>query len=523
MLLFFGVSPSLPWVSSIVKQAEHFGYERSLLELAMYYSFVPVLLAGLIILASGAWSGRIPTGLGLVLMGLPDRLLREIFDPNFSSRQLDEFLVAIYVTSVLLLLVGAFRIRGSRSGGPLPALAARGTETSSLRVPRSHTTALSRAEERRERILEQLIEVCQTAKVPVVWYRSAPSASPTWFTVDLDVKGPASDLTIRSQFQITIDALEFHRFENPITITVTRGPTKMTLIGALDVPAAMMRDFCAWGIGNLTSFKLRATCMRQHFWQLWRPRNKVTRLHLDWFSLLFASACCATLAIPIIGMALAPAGALILWLFNRHRITYVLTSGKPVRDPRYLTLMDSWQTNVDGLGQAAGPLQDEILATLRSNAPLGVEIEKEAIAYQGVDGKVERTQIVATYRRAIAFLHLEPYGGDLYVGWDSHSNTGTWMEATVGSGIDRQSGKLVIANRVIPATQRLNEYDLTDINFLTEWLHRNLARVVRTKLAEAKIDQEIDFTILRESRRNVIAPEAPAARQGLLSRIRRTA
>jgi hypothetical protein len=82
---------------------------------------------------------------------------------------------------------------------------------------------------------------------------------------------------------------------------------------------------------------------------------------------------------------------------------------------------------------------------------------------------------------------------------------------------------LVVANRVIPATQRLNEYDLTDLNFLTEWLHRNVTRVVRTKLAEARIDQEIDFTILRESRRNLIAPEEPAARQGLLSRFKRTA
>lgn len=523
MIEFFEVGSSLAWVGAFFGQTEHFGYEPDFLEVALRFSFVPVLLAGFVILASGSWAGRIPTGLGLVLMGVPDRLVRELFDSGYSSRGLDEFLVAIYVSSVLLLLVGAFRIRGARSAGALPALAARTTELASLRVPRSTATARSRAEERRDRVLERFLEVCRSANVPVVWYRSAPSASPAWFSIDLDVKGPANGLSLRSQCQVTVEALEFHRFEDPMTIKVTRGPATTSLIGALEIPETLMRDFCSWGTGRLPAMKLRAPCLRRHFWQVWRPRNKVTRLRPDWFSVFLAAVTMALLAIPVIGVPCAAASALILWLFNRNRLTYVLSSGKPVRDPRYLTLMDSWQTNVDGLGQGAGALQDEALATLRANAPVGIEIEKEPIAYQGIDGKVERTQLVASYRRAIAFLHLEPYGGDLYVGWDSHANTGTWMETTVGRGIDRNSGMLVVANRVIPATQRLNEYDLTDLNFLTEWLHRNVTRVVRTKLAEARIDQEIDFTILRESRRNLIAPEEPAARQGLLSRFKRTA
>lgn len=513
---------------SIAFAVQEFGdyYEPDFWTTISRWLFVPVLLAGFVILGSGSWPGRVPTGLGLVLMGVPDGLVVELFGGGYASRGIYEVLQVIYVASILLLLVGAFRIRGARSAGPLPAQAVRGSGIASLRVPRTNSTSLSRAEERRDKLLERFLDICKAAGVPVVWYRSAPFASPVWFSVDLDVKGPSSGLSLRSQVQVTIEALEFHRFEDPMTIAVTRGAVTKSVRGALDLPEWTMRDICAWGTGNRPSIKLRAPRLRQFFWQLWRPRNKVTRLRADWFSVCLGLLTVAMLAIPIVGILCAAVSALILWLFNRHRLTYVLTSGKPVRDPRYLTLMDSWQTNVDRLGKAAGAMHEEVVATLRANAPPGVEVDTEAIAYPGIDGKVERSQIVATYRRAIAFLHLEPYGDDLYVGWDSHSNTGTWMEVTVGRGVDRMSGMLVVANRVTPATQRLNEYDLTDVNFLTEWLHRNVTRCVRTKLAEAKIDQEIDFTILRESRRTLLeepGKKKDPARQGLLARFKRTA
>jgi hypothetical protein len=67
-------------------------------------------------------------------------------------------------------------------------------------------------------------------------------------------------------------------------------------------------------------------------------------------------------------------------------------------------------------------------------------------------------------------------------------------------GFDQVSGKSVLINRIVARTQRLNEYDVTDTLFLTDWLHAHWIAVIKLKMAEHKIDQEIDFTVQRESR-----------------------
>lgn len=513
---------------SFVSVVQEFGdyYEPDFWMTLLRYQFAAFLVAGYVILRSGSWQGRWPTGLGILLFGVPGLLRLVEFDRAMGRRDFEEFATFLYIVAIALLLIGAFLIRGARSAGALASTGPTTKSLESLRVPRTGSTALSRAEDLRNKLLDRFREVCRAKDVQVVWYRSAPFESPVWFTAELDLREPSNELSLRAALKVTIDPLEFHRFEHPMTITATRGTTKKVLHGALDLPESTMRDICAWGTGYSPGVKLRAPRLRQLPWQLWRPRNRITRLRVDWFSVFLALVTVAMLAIPIIGLLCAAGSALVLWLFNRHRLTWVLTSGKPSRDPRALLLMDSWQTNVDGLGSSVESVRADVVAALRASSSPGVVVDTEAIAYPGVDGKVERNQIVLTYRRAIAFLHLEPYGSDLYVGWDSHSNAGTWMEKTVGRGVDRVSGKLVVANKVITATQRLNEYDLTDVNFLTEWLHRSVTRVVRTRLAEAKIDQEIDFTILRESRRTMFeepGKKKDAARQGLLARFKRTA
>jgi hypothetical protein len=128
-----------------------------------------------------------------------------------------------------------------------------------------------------------------------------------------------------------------------------------------------------------------------------------------------------------------------------------------------------------------------------------------------VDSKVEREQQVASFRRAIAFLRLESYGRDLYVGWDSHVNGGVWVEQDIGQGLDRETGSPVVARRVVQGWQAPTEYDISDTNFLTEWLHACVVNVVKLQLAEYRVDQEIDFTIQRESRSDALRSTAPAA------------
>ena len=70
--------------------------------------------------------------------------------------------------------------------------------------------------------------------------------------------------------------------------------------------------------------------------------------------------------------------------------------------------------------------------------------------------------------------------------------------------MDRKSGENVVAKRVVAGFHQLNEYDISDSNFLTEWLHEIVSREIKLNMAEHKIDQEIDFTIQRESRKDAL-------------------
>ena len=49
--------------------------------------------------------------------------------------------------------------------------------------------------------------------------------------------------------------------------------------------------------------------------------------------------------------------------------------------------------------------------------------------------------------------------------------------------------------------------------FLAEWIHEAVKREVKLKMAELKIDQEIDFTVQRESRTGAITASSADKRQ----------
>jgi hypothetical protein len=151
-------------------------------------------------------------------------------------------------------------------------------------------------------------------------------------------------------------------------------------------------------------------------------------------------------------------------------------------------------------------------------------IEPERIWYWGVDGTEEREQMVIRFRRGLAFIHVYKYGNDLYVGWDAHVNCGTWVEQVSGQGYEKRNGQLCAIHTITAGWHVPNEYDITDTNCLLERVHAAVAKVVKQKLADHKIDQEIDFEILREQRQNVVGRQDTQSRgavQGVLSRFQR--
>jgi hypothetical protein len=209
-----------------------------------------------------------------------------------------------------------------------------------------------------------------------------------------------------------------------------------------------------------------------------------------------------TLAIPGVIVGIAGMGCLIAAHYRRGRL-YVISNGKPAQEPRKLVRMDSWQALVTGLGPEAQKVKNEVWAALSSNQVDGARLSNEKIWYRDIDGKVEREQLVVTFRRAISFIHIYADGKDLYVGWDAHVNGGTWVEQKVGTGRDPKTGAFCEMRTIVAGWHTPVEFDVFDGNTLIERVHASVTKVVRRAMADRKIDQEIDFKILREKREGI--------------------
>jgi len=323
------------------------------------------------------------------------------------------------------------------------------------------------------------------------------------------LSSPSPDLSLPTSVAVDIERFDFHRFEHTFTVTAQVGARIKKIPGVIALDDSAIDRIHEYIIKPGKKLRLKNR-VRQLPWQLWRPINKVRRLRRDWVSIGLTLLGILLLAVPIVGVLLM--AGVFIWLFlrARRRQIYVLTSGKPVTDPRSLRWMDSWQVSIFGLGGFASAIQQGIINRLSNGGPQGASIKIEKIGYWGTDSWVEREQIVVNHRRAIGFVHVVPYEDELYVAWESHLNSASWIEEKLSSGVDRVSGLDVVANRVVAGWHRLNEYDVSDSNFLAEWINEAVKREIKLRMAEQKIDQEIDFTVQRESRKDALAASSEA-------------
>ena len=98
------------------------------------------------------------------------------------------------------------------------------------------------------------------------------------------------------------------------------------------------------------------------------------------------------------------------------------------------------------------------------------------------------------------------------MGWQGR---GTWSEKPVGKGTSAETGALCEVHTIAPAQRTaVSEYDVSDGNCVLERVHAVITRVLRRKLAEHRLDQEIDFTIVREQRAGLTGGEPEERRRG---------
>lgn len=404
---------------------------------------------------------------------------------------------------------------------------------------RTSDTVWARCHQTRDRIYAQVSLATAEAGFDVLIEKSFDFEFPAWVKLSawLPVEAGA---TQRVSLTFTSVPMPHHRFEHEFAIAYEREQRKRAYGPFHQLSEEAVGEWTRFILGKARARpSVRRDRLRVAALQFWRPRNKVAGLGFDFArwgvfvglgaTLLAVSASDLQLAFELYEeylyygeleegwsdylnptpLVLAAAflvttlgGLVHLWRRRRRRVD--INAGKPVGEPRYRRLADSWHTLVLGLGAEAEEVRQRLHAALTAGGMEGLRSWVERISYVGADGKQERDQLVLSFGRSMIFCHLYTYGDDLFVGWQAYVNFGEWVEKRVADGYDRSLGRPIRINTVVPGLHSVTEYDLIDLNSLIEWTHARMTAVVKRLVEERRIDQEIDFQILRSERRNLL-------------------
>lgn len=370
-----------------------------------------------------------------------------------------------------------------------------------------------RAEEMRDWLYQSCEAMLRERSIDALVIKSPPQVHPCWVKVEGWVPGSAEMVTERCGVVITVQPMAFHRFDLEATVTWDNRGRKKVIDRLSTLDQAMLIQILDYLFKHGSKPAFSSGRLRRHSWDFWRPKNKVDVIGTDWLAQLpVVLIVIGAFTFAFGGALLVVAGIVCLYLLSR-RPTSVRSTGRPVAQPRNLIRVDSWQTVISGAGQDLNLIASRFEQALQSPPSPTFRFWPERIWHWGLDGKEERDQRVLTMGRAMLFCHAYSYGSELYVGWDSHLNAGCWVENLVASGKDKESGYLTKFNSVVVGTQRLSEYDLTDVNCLTEWAHAQLVKTLKRYMEEKRIDQEVDFKILRGERQGLTEESGERAKK----------
>lgn len=202
-----------------------------------------------------------------------------------------------------------------------------------------------------------------------------------------------------------------------------------------------------------------------------------------------------TQAIAIAVAALSLFGAaIIVW----RRPVLDSVPKQPPRTPRRELRIDAWHVSVPGAGEDFAAFRQRLLGALAPADP-SIDVSVEVHERVGPRGLEARERVVLSKGQATLHVHIYPYAGDAFVGWESHINYLRWGEGGVVASNVRNGSKIEYRTLDV-AVHVPNDFDLIDVDVLAETAHRNLVREVKLFLKERELEADLDFTIIRGDR-----------------------
>ncbi len=398
--------------------------------------------------------------------------------------------------------------------------------------PESDATLWDSAVARRDEIATAIRSVLAAENVDALVLTSASGNYPPWVTLEawLPVDSPVLASGTESErvlLEFVIDVKPYAEHRIVTTSRLTRGKRKLV---AEARPHFHLRDAAEWArhaIGRgprPSSFTPVVDALKRLLHGMLRifpapHRNRIDRR----FRTPLPGSAAALLALaglymlglawlnasspqfdrgelPIIAFAgLGIAGLALAWMLLRRRKRAVYTASQPVVPPRDLGLVDSWHAVVAGLGRDWEDVKRRLVASLAAGKSMGAECRPEIYGYRTPNGYEERERLVISKGQGLVHLHIYPFGDDMFVGWQACLNWARWAETApvatrVADGLETQFVE------IRPGGYIPNQFDLIDLNSLSEFVHRRLERELKAILKEKAIDQEIDFQIIRGDR-----------------------
>jgi hypothetical protein len=208
----------------------------------------------------------------------------------------------------------------------------------------------------------------------------------------------------------------------------------------------------------------------------------------------------------LFAMILAAVSLACAALIAARRTRSVAVVYKPDFEPRRPRLLDAWHAVVPVDPNEVEQVRKRLFEVIETSPIPDMKAAVETYGYFGHNGYLERDQLVVRLRQALVYVHVYGFRGELFVGWDACLNLARWGETPPVSS--RVEGNHLIQYRSIqPAIHAPNEYDLIDLNLLSELVHRRLKDEIKKTLDEREIREEIDFTIIRGAREAALKSE----------------
>jgi hypothetical protein len=193
----------------------------------------------------------------------------------------------------------------------------------------------------------------------------------------------------------------------------------------------------------------------------------------------------------------------VAYVIARRRLHTVFVPAQSAVPPRNLGLVDSWHAVVAELGRDYDEIRARLIAAIAVEASAGLSCLTEAYGYRTPNGYEERERLVVSKGQGVVQVHIYRFSSDLFVGWHAYLNWAQWNESAPVSS--RFAGREAVEYRELRQGYYVpNQFDLIDLNGLSELVHRRLQRELKAILDEKKIDQEIDFSIIRGDRNTAL-------------------